>query len=186
LYGVLGIIFLFSLGSSADAFLLLRLADALGSATFLPLLWAAHHVVKASLSTWGGGLSDRLGRRLVIVIGWAIYSLVYLGFALVSDTLAFVALFLVYGVYFALAEGSEKALVADLTPPQRRGTSFGLYNGVLGAGMLVASIAFGFVYDRFSPAAAFVMGATLSAAAALLLLVVPLSSPRSRMTGAQS
>jgi MFS family permease len=186
LYKVLGIILLFSLGSSADAFLLLRLADALGSATFLPLLWAAHHVVKASLSTWGGGLSDRLGRRYVIVIGWTIYSLVYLGFALVSDAIAFVALFLIYGVYFALAEGSEKALVADLTPPQQQGTSFGLYNGVLGIGMLVASIAFGFVYDRFSPAAAFVMGAVLSAAAAVLLLTVPLPNPRARIATAES
>jgi MFS family permease len=186
LYSVLGIIFLFSLGSSADAFLLLRLADALGSVTFLPLLWGAHHVVKASLSTWGGGLSDRLGRRYVIVIGWAIYSLVYLGFALVSNPVAFIALFLIYGVHFALAEGSEKALVADLTPPHRQGTSFGLYNGVLGVGMLVASIAFGSVYDRFSPAAAFIMGATVSAAAALLLLVVPLSTSRSRIRTAES
>jgi MFS family permease len=186
LYTVLGIILLFSLGSSADAFLLLRLADALGSATFLPMLWAAHHVVKASLSTWGGGLSDRLGRRYVIVIGWIIYSLVYLGFALVTTAEAFVALFLVYGVHFALAEGAEKALVADLTPLHRRGTSFGLYNGVLGVGMLIASITFGFVYDRVSPAAAFIMGATLSAAAALLLVVVPLSDPRSRNQGAES
>jgi MFS family permease len=176
LYALLSIIFLFSLGSSADAFLLLRLADAMGSATFLPLLWAAHHVVKASLSTWGGGLSDRLGRRYVIVIGWAIYSLVYLGFAVVSNAFAFVALFLIYGIHFALAEGAEKALIADLTPPHRQGTAFGLYYGVLGVGMLVASIAFGVVYDRLSPAAAFIMGAALSAVAAVLLLVVPLSN----------
>ena len=186
LYVVLGIMLLFSLGSSADAFLLLRLADALGSATYLPLMWAAHHVVKASLSTWGGGLSDRLGRRYVIVIGWGIYSVVYLGFAFVSNTVAFVALFLLYGVHFALAEGAEKALVADLTPPRMHGTSFGLYYGVLGVGLLVASIAFGFVYDRISPAAAFIMGAVLSGAAAALLLIVPLSSTRSRRTGAES
>jgi MFS family permease len=186
LYTVLGIIFLFSLGSSADAFLLLRLADAMGSATFLPLLWAAHHVVKASLSTWGGGLSDRLGRRYVIVIGWVIYSLVYLGFALVTNAVAFVALFLIYGVHFALAEGSEKALVADLTPMHRQGTSFGLYYGVLGVGMLVASIAFGIVYDRVSPAAAFIMGSALSAAAAVLLLVVRLPHLHQRIATAKS
>jgi len=186
LYTVLGIIFLFSLGSSADAFLLLRLADAMGSATFLPLLWAAHHVVKASLSTWGGGLSDRLGRRYVIVIGWVIYSLVYLGFALVTNAVAFVALFLIYGVHFALAEGSEKALVADLTPMHQQGTSFGLYYGVLGVGMLVASIAFGIVYDRVSPAAAFIMGSALSAAAAVLLLVVRLPHLHQRIATAKS
>jgi len=186
LYVLLGIILLFSLGSSADAFLLLRLADALGSATFLPLLWAAHHVVKASLSTWGGGLSDRLGRRYVIVIGWVIYSLVYLGFALVTNAVAFVTLFLIYGVHFALAEGAEKALVADLTPAHQQGTSFGLYYGVLGVGMLVASIAFGVVYDRVSPAAAFIMGAALSAAAAVLLLVVRLPNPHQRVATAKS
>ena len=177
---------LFSLGSSADAFLLLRLADAMGSATFLPLLWAAHHVVKASLSTWGGGLSDRLGRRYVIVIGWVIYSLVYLGFALVTNAVAFVTLFLIYGVHFALAEGAEKALVADLTPAHQQGTSFGLYYGVLGVGMLVASIAFGVVYDRVSPAAAFIMGAALSAAAAVLLLVIRLPNPHQRVATAKS
>jgi MFS family permease len=186
LYTVLGIIFLFSLGSSADAFLLLRLSDALGSATFLPMLWAAHHVVKASLSTWGGGLSDRLGRRYVIAIGWAIYSAVYLGFALVSNAVAFVALFLMYGVHFALAEGAEKALVADLTPPHREGTAFGLYYAVLGLGMLVASIVFGVVYDAVGPAAAFIMGASLSAAAAVLLSVVPLSSHGAAVTRAHS
>jgi len=186
LYALLGIILLFSLGSSADAFLLLRLADAMGSATFLPLLWAAHHVVKASLSTWGGGLSDRLGRRYVIVIGWLIYSLVYLGFALVTNPVAFVTLFLIYGVHFALAEGAEKALVADLTPAHQQGTSFGLYYGVLGIGMLIASIAFGVVYDRVSPAAAFIMGAALSAAAAVLLIVVRLPNPHQRVATAKS
>jgi MFS family permease len=158
----------------------------MGSATFLPLLWAAHHVVKASLSTWGGGLSDRLGRRYVIVIGWVIYSLVYLGFALVTNAVAFVALFLIYGVHFALAEGAEKALVADLTPANQQGTSFGLYYGVLGVGMLIASIAFGVVYDRVSPAAAFIMGAALSAAAAVLLLVVRLPNSDQRVATAKS
>src|SRR4030095_9973275 len=79
LYVVLGIILLSSVGNSADAFLLLRLSDALGGVTFVPLLWAALHIVKASLSTWGGSLSDRLGRARVIALGWTIYALVYLG-----------------------------------------------------------------------------------------------------------
>jgi MFS family permease len=122
----------------------------------------------------------------VIVIGWAIYSLVYLGFALVTNAVAFVALFLIYGVHFALAEGSEKALVADLTPMHQQGTSFGLYYGVLGVGMLVASIAFGIVYDRVSPAAAFIMGSALSAAAAVLLLVVRLPHSHQRIATAKS
>jgi MFS family permease len=173
LYAVLVILFLFSLGNSADAFLLLRLSDVLGGATYVPLLWAALHVVKASLSTWGGGLSDRVGRKAVIVIGWTIYAAVYLGFAWSSSAEAFVAWFLLYGVFFALTEGAEKALVADLTPAGRSGTAFGLYNAVLGVGMLTASVAFGLIYERFGAPVAFGAGAAAAALAAVLLLVTP-------------
>jgi MFS family permease len=171
-FAVLGIILLFSLGNSADAFLLLRLADVLGGATYVPLLWAGLHVVKASLSTWGGSLSDRLGRARVIALGWAIYGFVYLGFATQSSASTYVILFLLYGVHFALAEGAEKALVADLTPVGRQGLAFGLYNAALGIGALVASVAFGVLYERFGPSVAFGSGAALAATAAILLLVM--------------
>jgi MFS family permease len=173
LYAVLGIILLFSLGNSADAFLLLRLGDALGSATYVPLLWAGLHVVKASLSTWGGALSDRIGRARVIAMGWTIYALVYLGFAFTASATTYIALFLVYGVHFALAEGAEKALVADLTPSKQQGTAFGLYNAALGIGALIASIGFGYLYQRFGPSIAFSTGAALAGLAALLLSIVP-------------
>jgi len=179
LYAVLGVLLVFSLGNSADAFLLLRLSDALGAVTFVPLLWSLLHVVKASLSTWGGGLSDRLGRKRVIVLGWGIYALVYIGFATATTAVGFVSWFLLYGVYFALAEGAEKALVADLTPADRHGTAFGFYNATLGIGTLTASVVFGFLYERFSPATAFTTGAGLAAAAAVLLLFVPTTREQS-------
>ena len=179
LYGAVVVILIFSFGNSADAFLLLRMTDALGSGTYIPLLWAALHVVKASLSTWGGGLSDRVGRKPVIAAGWAVYAVVYLGFALATSVSAFIAWFLVYGVYFALAEGTEKALVADLTPEGRHGTAFGLYNAAIGVGALVASIAFGYLYDRFGAPTAFAVGAGLAALAAVLLLFVP-AAPRAQ------
>jgi MFS family permease len=169
-WGFMAVLFLFTLGNSADAFLLLRLSDALGGATYVPLLWAALHVVKASLSTWGGGLSDRLGRKAVIVLGWAVYGVVYLGFALSSSASAFVGLFLLYGVFFALTEGAEKALIADLTTVAEQGTAFGIYNAVLGVGVLIASVMFGVLYERFSPATAFGTGAALAGVAAVLLL----------------
>ena len=175
LWAVLGVILVFSLGNSADAFLLLRLSDALGSATYIPLLWAALHLVKASLSTWGGTLSDRFGRKVVIVCGWSVYAVVYIGFAMSTSAAAFIAWFLLYGVHFALAEGAEKALVADLTPAERHGTAFGLYNAALGVGLLIASVGFGFIYERVSPAAAFTTGAALAAVAAALLLVTPVT-----------
>jgi MFS family permease len=173
LWAVLIAVLIFSLGNSADAFLLLRLTDALGGATYVPLLWGLLHIVKASLSTWGGALSDRIGRTRVIVLGWAVYALVYIAFATVTSAAAQVAWFLAYGIYFALAEGAEKALVADLAPIERHGTAFGFYNAVLGAGTLTASVVFGMIYERVSPAAAFTTGAALAAVAAVVLLLVP-------------
>ncbi len=172
LIALMGVLLVFSLGNSADAFLLLRLSAALGGATYVPLLWASIHVVKSSLSTWAGTLSDRLGRKQMIIAGWLVYALVYLGFAVSTSPRAFIAWFLFYGVYFAFAEGPAKALVADLTPDDRRGAAFGVYNATIGIGALIASIVFGYVYEHFSAPAAFTMGASLGGAAAVLLLFV--------------
>ena len=170
---LLGVLLVFGLGNSADAFLLLRLSDALGGVTYVPLLWAAIHVVKASLSTWGGGLSDRFGRKQLIIAGWMIYALVYFGFAMSTGAAAFIAWFLFYGVHFAFAEGAEKALIADLTPSAGRGAAFGWYNAVTGIGALLASILFGELYEHFGAPAAFMTGAGLAGAAAVLLLLIP-------------
>jgi MFS family permease len=172
-YAVLGVLLLFSLGNSADAFLLLRLSSAIGHDAYVPLLWSLLHVVKASLSIYGGGLSDRIGRKAVIVTGWAIYSLVYIGFALSESAVVLIGWFMAYGIYFGLAEGTEKALVADMTPTAVRGTGFGLYNGVLGIGALLASVVFGALYERVGPSVAFSTGAGLAATAAVLMLFVP-------------
>ena len=141
--------------------------------TYVPLLWSGIHVVKASLSTWGGGLSDRLGRKRVIIIGWAIYAVVYLAFASSPGPFALICWFLLYGAYFGFAEGAEKALIADLTPAGRQGTAFGYYNAAIGVGALIASIGFGFLYERFGPAAAFGTGSALAGFAAVLLLALP-------------
>jgi MFS family permease len=181
LLAFLAVLLVFSLGNSADAFLLLRLSDELGSATYIPLLWAGLHVVKASLSTWGGALSDQFGRKRVIVFGWAIYAVVYMGFAMARDAWTLIAWFLVYGSYFAFTEGAEKALVADLTPAGRQGTAFGLYNATLGVGALAASVAFGFLYERFGAATAFGTGSALAACAALLLACIGTQPSRDAM-----
>jgi len=102
-----------------------------------------------------------------------VYAAVYIGFATASSTSGFVSWFLLYGIYFALAEGAEKALVADLTPAGRQGTAFGYYNAALGIGALTASIVFGFLYERFSPSTAFTAGAVLALVATSLLAITP-------------
>ncbi len=173
---VLLVIFLFTLGNSTDAFLLMR-AHQLGVPIALaPILWAALHVVKSASSTPGGALSDRIGRRPTLIAGWAIYAAVYLGFAQATEAWHAWVLFLVYGVYFGLTEGSERALIADLVRPERRGTAYGWYNLSIGLGALPASVLFGFVWDRAGAPTAFVMGAGLAAAAALGLMFVKIGN----------
>ena len=165
---------LFMLGNSSDAFLLLRLTDAAGSARFVPLMWSALHVVKASISMIAGSWSDRIGRRTVIAIGWLVYAIVYGGFAVSSALSALLAWFLVYGFYFGFAEGIEKALVADLAPASRRGFAFGIYNAVQGVGALAASVLFGVIWKVYGAPVAFGVGAALAlVATALLFVVVP-------------
>jgi MFS family permease len=169
---VLGVIFVFTLGNSTDAFLLLR-ANQLGVAVALaPVLWAALHVVKSVSSTPGGALSDRIGRRPTLIMGWALYAAVYFGFARATAAWQAWALFGVYGIFFGLTEGAERALMADLVIPERRGTAFGWYNLSIGLGALPASLLFGWVWDRAGAPTAFVMGAALALAAAVGMMVV--------------
>lgn len=163
---------LFMLGNSTDAFLLLRLTDAAGSPRFIPLIWAALHVVKAGVSVIAGSWSDRVGRRVVIGTGWLVYAAVYAGFALTTSLAALLAWFLFYGVYFGFAEGTEKALVADLAPFDRRGLAFGIYNAVQGLGALAASVLFGAIWSAYGAPAAFATGAVLALLSTLLLVTV--------------
>ena len=175
------VLLLFALGNSTDAYLLLRLSD-LGVATALiPLLWSGLHVVKASTSVAGGELADRIGRRPLIVAGWCLYAAIYAGFAWVSSVAGAIALFLVYGAYFGMTEGAEKALVADLAPASLRGTAFGWYNAVTGFGALGASVLFGLVWELRGSAAAFGLGAALAFASAGLLAVSRNREPRARL-----
>jgi MFS family permease len=169
---VLGVIFVFTLGNSTDAFLLLR-ANQLGVPVALaPVLWAALHVVKSASSTPGGALSDRIGRRPTLIAGWVLYAAVYFAFARADAAWQAWALFGLYGLYFGLTEGAERALVADLVQPEKRGTAFGWYNLAIGLGALPASILFGYVWDRAGASIAFTMGAGLALAAAVGLTIV--------------
>ena len=173
---------LFTLGNSTDAFLLLKLTDAAGTPRFIPLMWAALHVVKATVSIVGGSWSDRVGRRTVIAVGWLVYAVVYAGFAVTSSIEALFVWFLLYGFYFGLAEGTEKALVADLAPAGRRGFAFGVYNAVTGLGALAASLVFGFVWEAYGTAAAFGLGSAVALVSTLLLFAI-IEAPHATNSG---
>lgn len=163
---------LFTLSNSSDAFLLLRAQTAGVAIVTLPLLWAALHGSKVLSSLLGGDLSDRIGRRRLIVAGWTLYAFVYAGFAFVNQGISVWILFLIYGVYFGLTEGVEKALVADLVRPEQRGTAYGLYNLAFSITVLPASLLMGLVWRWYGPATAFLLSAALGAVAAVLLLVL--------------
>lgn len=165
----LAVMTLFTLGNSSDAFLLLKLTEVAGGAKFVPLMWAALHVVKAGTSIVGGSLSDRLGRRRIIALGWVIYAVVYAGFATGTTLPVLLTWFLIYGLYFGFAEGTEKALIADLAPAERRGFAFGVYNAVQGLGALAASVVFGVIWNAFGAPAAFGTGAVLALVSTALL-----------------
>ena len=165
------ILALFTLSNSSDAFLILRAREAGVSIASVPLLWAALHGVKVLSSLIGGDLSDRLGRKRLIASGWLLYALVYMGFAFVSSTGAAWALFLVYGVYFGLAEGAEKALVADLVRAEQRGTAYGLYNLAFGITVFPASLLMGGLWSWQGAQTAFLVSALLGSVSAMLLLM---------------
>jgi MFS family permease len=167
------IVFVFTLGNSTDAFLLLR-ANQLGVAVALaPVLWAFLNFVKAALGTWGGAMSDRFGRKPLIIAGWATYALVYFGFARATHEWHAWALFGAYALFYAFTEGTERAFVADLIPRERRGAAFGWFNLAIGLGALPASVIFGAIWDRLGSQSAFIFGATLAIAASIGMLFVP-------------
>ena len=172
-WAYLAVLLIFTLGNSTDAFLLLRASQLGVPIALAPVLWATLHVVKSVTSTPGGALSDRAGRAPALIAGWVVYALVYLGFAFAGAQWHAWALFAVYGVFFGLTEGTERALVADLVPASRRGTAFGWYYLTIGLGMLPASVLFGFVWDRLGAHFAFMMGAVLAGAASLGILLIP-------------
>lgn len=173
----LGVIALFTLSNSTDAFLLLRAEQAGVAPAMLPLLWMALHFSKVLSSIVGGDLSDRIGRKTTIVAGWVVYALVYAGFAFVDSAWQAWALFILYGLYFGLTEGVEKALVADLVEDEKRGTGFGFYNLAFGITVFPASLIFGLIWTKFGAEPAFLMSAAISVLSAALLLML-VSGPK--------
>ena len=164
---------LFGFANSSDTLLLLRASSVGMSAAQLAFVFAAFNLAYALLAIPAGILSDRFGRRPLLIVGWATYVLVYLGFAYATEAWQVVGLFVVYGIYFASAEGTLKAWVFSLVPPDRRGAAYGIFAAASGVLVLPASVTAGLLWDRYGPKPAFLLGAVFAAAALAVILFAP-------------
>ncbi|MFZ5648202.1 MAG: MFS transporter [Bacillota bacterium] len=166
------VVFLFALGNSSNQFLLLR-AQSLGYDTStVILLYLVFNVVYALAAFPAGALSDRIGRRTLLVLGYTFYGLVYLGFAMVTNSTYLWLFFGLYGLYSAATEGVEKALVAEIAPSGQKATLMGLHATLVGIGLLPASLLGGALWNYFGASATFYFGGTLGLLAAFGLTVV--------------
>ena len=172
----LAVMALFTLGNSTDAFLVLRAQSSGMSVVVILILLAGFNLVYTVLSGPAGALSDRIDRRKVMIGGWLLYAIVYLGFAWADQTWQFALLYGLYGAYYALTAGVARAFVADLTPdPERRGWAYGVFNGVIGLMLLPASVIAGVLWEGvgawpgLGPAAPFIFGSALSLISVLLM-----------------
>jgi len=171
------IVGLFDLGNSSDAFLILRAQERGMSVLGILGMLAVFNLIYTLISTPAGKLSDWIDRRKIIIGGWVVYALVYLGFGLVSSAWQVWALYVIYGLYYGMAYGTAKALVADLVPVELRGTAYGTYNAVLGIIDFPASLIAGILWQGvggwqgFGPSAPFLFGAALAGLAAVMMAV---------------
>ncbi len=169
------IVSIFTLGNSSDAFLVLRAQNLGITVTGVLIMLAMFNLIYALISTPAGSLSDRIGRRRLIIGGWLVYAAIYLGFALAQAAWQVWVLYVVYGLYYGMAFGTANALVADLVPENLRGTAYGTYNAVIGILAFPASLIAGLLWQGagtwkgFGPSAPFLFGGTLALTAALLM-----------------
>jgi MFS family permease len=170
------IVAIFDLGNSSDAFLILRAQDAGLDLMGILVMLIAFNLVYTLISAPAGSLSDRVGRKRLIVGGWLVYAAIYLGFGLAQSGTAIFALYVIYGVYYGLAYGTTKAMVADLVPEELRGTAYGTYNAVLGILDFPASLIAGILWQGlgawqgFGAAAPFLFGGGMAVLAAILMI----------------
>ena len=169
------IVGIFTLGNSSDAFLVLRAQDLGVSVVGILAMVATFNLIYALISTPAGSLSDRIGRRKLIVGGWLVYALIYLGFGLAQTGWQVWVLYALYGGYYGMAYGTANALVADLVPAELRGTAYGSYNAIIGLLAFPASLIAGVLWQGvgawsgFGPSAPFIFGGTLALIAAVLM-----------------
>jgi MFS family permease len=164
------IAFLFTLGNSSNTFLLLRAKNAGFDDVTVILLYFAYNLAASLLAIPFGRLSDKIGRKRLLTMGYLVFAAVYLGFAFFSSKAGMLLLFIAYGFYTAMTAGVERALITDIAPAHLKGTMLGLHSTLVGAALLPASALFGLLWTRFGPQVPFVFGASLSLLSAVLLI----------------
>ena len=170
---------LFTLGNSSNAFLLLR-AKSVGFAdNQVILLYLVFNVIASILSIPLGRLSDRVGRKKLLVSGYIVFSIVYLGFALASSQVTILLSFILYGFYSAMITGVERAYIAEISPKDLKGTMLGLHSTIVGIALLPASLIAGLLWDGFGVSSPFLFGSAMSLIAALILLLFMKNQTRS-------
>ena len=169
-YLFLAIITIFSLGNSSDALLLIKTSETGVKASFIPLMYMIFNVVSVFFAVYIGKLSDRIGREKLIIAGFFIYALVYFLFGRFNHLTLFIVLFILYGLYSALTDGSQKAFISDIVSKELKGTGYGIYHAVLGITLLPASFIAGKLYDKIDSSVPFYFGGTMALIAAILML----------------
>ena len=178
-YLFLGIIFIFTLGNSTDALLMVKANEVGVKVALIPLVYLVTSVVSVLASIPVGSLADRIGKEKILITGFLIYAVVYYGFGVTTTTGAIVALFALYGLYSAATDGIQKAFISDMIDRNKKGTGLGIYNALLGITLLPASLIAGLLYDKINSSIPFYFGAATAAISAILMLVYSFRFKRS-------
>jgi MFS family permease len=161
----------FELGNSSNAFLLIRVKDLGLSLELIPIIYLFCNIFKTISSMPGGMLSDKLGRRNILSLGWIVYGLTYLGFAYTTSVNQAWIIFGIYGLFSGMTEGIKKALVADLVPKEVRGSAYGIHSFLTSFSQLPASLILGILWQKYSAALAFSVGGGLAIVAGCVLMI---------------
>ena len=170
-YFFLIIIFVFTLGNSTDALLMVKANEVGVKVAFIPLVYLITSIVSVLLSIPIGTLSDKIGKEKILIVGFLIYAIVYYGFGVTGSTTTIVALFALYGLYSAATDGIQKAFISDVIDENKKGTGLGIYNALIGITLLPASLIAGILYDKVDSSIPFYFGCATAIISAILMLI---------------
>ena len=177
-YFFLIIIFVFTLGNSADALLLVKTSETGIDKSYIPFVYMIFNTVSVLLAIPIGKLSDRIGREKLIILGFLVYAIVYYFFGRFNSINIFIFLFMLYGFYSALTDGSQKAMISDIVSKDLKGTGFGIYHAVLGITLLPASLIAGLLYDKVNSNAPFYFGSVMALIASILMIIFTITDKK--------